>query len=233
MIRMLHKIKYRGVAMVEYAVLLAFVAIVGVCFISENGIASNISAVFVKVDKLLAGEKDDPVAALIKKFNEVMTSSAMDHTWVDPASIVANRSLGKQIASSGTGSGKLDIQLEKEGILAANYVGDVKPSSYYQNLSEEEKAAFRTGCYLPSDSFMKSIMLSTDGSKNWGANTTTNAIQYMTYQQAGKPQTQVVASYRQVTVQTNAKGSVIGITDSLGNTYTDVSRGGGWIPYTK
>lgn len=51
LIRILHKIKYRGVAMVEYAVLLAFVATVGAVFLDDNGFYNGINSAVKNVTK--------------------------------------------------------------------------------------------------------------------------------------------------------------------------------------
>lgn len=49
LIRVLHRIKHRGVAMVEYAVLLAFIVSASAFFTPDNGISSRISSTIDKV----------------------------------------------------------------------------------------------------------------------------------------------------------------------------------------
>ena len=49
----------RGAALTEYAVLLAFVAAIGVSFASDNGLAASIKDTISKVEKVLGAEVGD------------------------------------------------------------------------------------------------------------------------------------------------------------------------------
>ena len=53
---MLKKLKHKGVAMVEYAVLLAFVCSISGLYMSDTSLSASIDNTITKVVKLLAGE---------------------------------------------------------------------------------------------------------------------------------------------------------------------------------
>ena len=65
---MLKKLKHKGVAMVEYGVLLAFVCGIGGLYMSDTSLSASIDNTITKVVKLLEGE--DAVTSFKKKLEE-------------------------------------------------------------------------------------------------------------------------------------------------------------------
>lgn len=245
MLKLLKNIKHisqKGTLFVEYAVLLAFVVTVGVVFLSDNTINGSITSIFAKVDKVLNGSsepvpKPDPLAETLKHYASVFTSSAMEHTGgqVDG---VRTYSLGKEMAS-GYPEPNFGNKMREAGIDAA-YIGLSGLAGYagnYSKLSADEKEAFLSQHYLPTNSGLSSIVVSTDGNTTWENGNSYNAVQYVSYQgknEAGKT-AQLIASYRNIVVNVDEKGKKT-YTDTAGNPITinsGTDDGGGWQKFEK
>lgn len=88
---LLRKLGKRGTAVVEYAVILAFVAAIGTSFTSDNGMSGSIKGIVGKVEQMLglaAGNEaegkhplkyDDSVTGNTSKFLEVQTGTPYDY----------------------------------------------------------------------------------------------------------------------------------------------------------
>lgn len=97
-----HNLRKRGVAMVEYAVLLAFVTAIGGLFMDDSGLNSAISSTIEKVTKII----DMQSGASQNKYNVVM----------------ADDSLGYKELVSGTVNGIFDIMGDDLALASSVYV---------------------------------------------------------------------------------------------------------------
>lgn len=52
------KMGQRGAALVEYAVLLAFVAVIAAAFLTEGSLADSIKGIITRIETILSGAKD-------------------------------------------------------------------------------------------------------------------------------------------------------------------------------
>ncbi|MGM9519919.1 MAG: hypothetical protein ACI3WS_04495, partial [Phascolarctobacterium sp.] len=88
---LLRKLGKRGTAIIEYVILLSFVAVIGTSFTSEAGMGGSIKSIITNVEQLLglaAGKEaegrhplkyDDSVSALAAKYLDVKTSVTYDY----------------------------------------------------------------------------------------------------------------------------------------------------------
>lgn len=98
---MLKKLKHKGVAMVEYAVLLAFVCSISSLYLSDTSLSASIDNTITKVVKLLAGEDfagEDYITSYKNKLDdffkgELSTANGKigDDLWTLGKAIVSNK----------------------------------------------------------------------------------------------------------------------------------------------
>ena len=97
----------RGAAMIEYSIILAFVACIGTSFVSDNGLGSSVSNTINKVVQILDGTKDSNTNILHNK-TSLITDKCLEGQNANNA-YLSNR---KDVFSIVGNDGKL-IELEE------------------------------------------------------------------------------------------------------------------------
>ena len=166
----LKKLNKLGVAMTEYAVLLAFVAAIGASFTSDSGLGNSISGAVSKAVEAIGLVSGDKQAAKNNVAYNVIT--ALDGT-SGKGNIYDN--LGKEILSGG---GRFfEKLLAKDGIQTANMFTN------YRNLQGDKELLYSMGL-LPegvNTNKVKLITIADQNGTNPTAGTKISATQYLVY----------------------------------------------------
>lgn len=243
--KLLRNIKHiveKGALFIEYALILAFVAVIGAFFMSDNTMGASITGVFTQVSDLVEKsigleKKEDTLSKLLKEYAAVLSSSAMDHTGTqDKTTGIRYYSLGKEMAS-GFHEPNFGEKLRAAGIDAA-YVGIGYSLTYSSSkTSESERVAFRNEHFLASGSSITALVLSTDGNTTWENGKSYNAVQYITSEttKSSGSKVQTVGAYRNIIVNVDSAGKKT-YSDTAGNPIainSATNDGGGWQQFVK
>ena len=118
---MFHALRQKGALFVEYALILAFVVIVGVTFIGKNGMADSISNIFIAAETLLEtasgdnskiGDESSSYSKLIAGFLDGLTTRDCNKYWY-----------GQYINSEDKGNSKvasINDALKNQGIVLSD-----------------------------------------------------------------------------------------------------------------
>ena len=206
----LKKLNKLGVAMTEYAVLLAFVAAIGASFTSDSGLGNSISGAVSKAVEAIGLVSGDIQASVQKKAYSLFT----DETKTKVNGGNRYNSFYKEFVS---GAGVfMEKHLHEAGI-------DTAWSNNLINYNDKSKAAFEalwaSGIIPESTKSFRLLTIADDMNVSPNKGNEFSATQYLLYSSNGQVHLAATRSFSSVTVFEDGKNGIKESTDSPGESY--------------
>ena len=146
----------RGAAIIEYSIILAFVACIGTSFMSDNGLGSSVSNIFDKVVHILDGTKDSNTNILHNK-TSLITDKCLEGQNANNAYLSNRKDVFSIVGNDGKlielEEGEYELVFDREMIrqLAKdNNISNLEDPAWfcallYDNPNGNGKAVFDTG----------------------------------------------------------------------------------------